>query len=156
MQTLINRKLKPLYMKTRSILFIVLQLIFVTAFAQKITNSKIIGKWQFTQMALVSPKEGFIPTLGEKEAGLMRICMANYTFNEDGSIVLSDEYITKTGVNKATWKLNADQTGIDITYYFTIDASLYPANKNSTETFPWKIESVTNTDLSLKLHKCLW
>ncbi|MBK6520829.1 MAG: hypothetical protein KBG47_01965 [Bacteroidia bacterium] len=140
-------------MKNRSLLFVVLQLMFVATFAQKITNAKIVGKWQFTQMALVSPKQGFIPTLGEKEAGLMRICMANYTFNEDGSVVLSEEYITKTGVNKTTWKLNADQTGIDITYYFTIDPVQYPANKNEKETFPWKIESVTATDLSLIMHR---
>lgn len=140
-------------MKNRLLLFVALQLMFAVTFAQKITSAKIVGKWQFTQMAIVSPKEGFIPTLGEKEAGLMRICMANYTFNADGSVVLSEDYITKTGVNKATWKLSADQTGVDITYNFTIDAVLYPANKNSTETFPWKVESVSNTDLSLKLHR---
>jgi len=140
-------------MKKQLMLFVVLQLFIAATFAQKVTSAKIVGKWQFAQMALVSPKAGFIPTLGEKEAGLMRICMANYTFNEDGSIVLTEEYITKTGITKATWKLNADQTGIDITYFFTIDAELYPSNKNASETFPWKAESVTATDLTLMLHR---
>ena len=138
-------------MKNRSVLFILFQLIFVATYAQKIASAKLIGKWQFAQAAIVSPKVGYIPTFKEKETGLMRICMANYTFNADGSIGLSDEYMTKTGITKASWKLNNEQTGLDITYHFTIDEALYPTNRNSTETLPWKIESVTASDLSLSL-----
>ena len=134
-------------MKNSLILFVMLQFFCSEVNAQKLSNSKVLGKWQFAQITLVSPKQGYIPSFETQETNLMRLSMANYTFNEDGSVVLAEEYTKKTGIVKATWKLNADQTGLDITYYFSEESAKNP------ETLPWKVENVTATDLSLKLQK---
>lgn len=134
-------------MRNTLILFVMIQFFCSEVNAQKLNNAKILGKWQFVQITLVSPKQGYIPSFETQEANLMRMSMTNYTFNEDGSALLTEEYTKKTGITKATWKLNADQTGLDITYQFSEESG------KKDETLPWKVETVTATDLSLKLQK---
>lgn len=136
-------------MRNTFILLLMLRVFCSEVNAQKLSNAKIVGKWQFSQITLMSPKQGYIPSFEAQETNLMRLSMANYAFNEDGSVALAEEYTKKTGITKATWKVNADQTGLDITYHFSEESAKNP------ETLPWKVENVTATDLSLKLQKMI-
>ena len=130
--------------------YLLLNLIALSLSAQKTINTKsVIGTWYFEQITMISPQVGYIPTLEEQEVNLFRICMANYTLNADGSIGLSDEYIRKSGVSKANWKLNEKKTGTDVTYYFILNSELYPRHKQEKETFQWEITSIDENNLIL-------
>ena len=142
-------------MKTRFLLFI--SILFLSVVANNSTlqaqNNKeqIIGDWEFNAITLVSPKTGHLITLEEQEINIMKLCVANYGFKTDGSIVLNEKYMTGLGITKATWKLNSDITEIEITYHFSEDSSINKGNTNNYEKFPWKIDAVSDQELTINL-----
>ncbi len=117
-----------------------------TSQAQNISKEQVIGEWKFVEVTIISPKAGYVPAFAKKEISLTKMCMANYNFNQDGSMVLSEKYMESNGVNSAGWELEGST--INITYNFNEDT---PGHTNKSETLPWSILSVSKETLIIDL-----
>jgi len=132
--------------KTVLVLCTIFMCLGLSTQAQHAEKEQIMGEWKFVEITLKSPKTGYVPAFQDKEIGFMRICMANYNFNQDGSMSLSERYMKNNGANSASWVLEGET--INITYNFNEDT---PGHTNKSETLPWTIVSVSEDTLTIDL-----
>jgi hypothetical protein len=125
-------------MKGMSVTLLIGFMMYTTATkAQNISKDEIIGEWKFVEISLVSPKAGHVLPMGLQEMNQMKMAMANYNFNQDGTIAFSEEYLKNNNYESASWKL--DGSSIFITYKIT-DGSIG---------FKWNVASVSKEELVL-------
>lgn len=114
---------------------------------------QLLGEWKFHEITLRASKDGYLPHIAAQETNIIKLLIANYTFNKDGSITLDLKYIEKQGVKEASWKLGEDGK-LTITYFWTAEKmkeNSIPANENSVE-LAYKLSITPNKELTLNMH----
>lgn len=46
-------------------------------------KTQILGEWKFHEITLRTPKDGFLVHIAEQEVNIIKLLIANYTFNKD-------------------------------------------------------------------------
>ncbi len=143
----------------KTIFITVILLLTSTVFAQSVSKTikkekqvtnPFIGVWEFHEITIRTPKDGYLMRISEREIDLMNLIIANYIFHEDGSIILDPKYMEKQGVKKATWAKD-DSTSITITYFWTAEKQKAKGYTNDYEKITYTIQVVPNQKLSLNL-----
>ena len=133
-------------------------LIITSTYAQSSTTepgnkeikTQLNKEWEFHEITLRTPKDGYLMHIADQETNLMKLFIANYKFNKDGSIILSSKYIEKIGIKKADWEL--DESGkLVITYFFTEDSKANEGNTNNYEKFKYDIETISDEELTINM-----
>lgn len=120
--------------------------------SNKSLKAQLLGKWAFHEITLRTPKDGYLLHIAKQELNIIKLLIANYTFNKGGSIVLDPKYIEKQGVKKASWKLG-DDGKLTITYFWTPEKMKefeIPESENKVE-LDYKINIVQGKELNLNM-----
>ena len=113
-------------------------------------KTQLLGEWKFHEITLRTPKDGFLVHIAAQETNIIKLLIANYTFNKDGSITLDPKYIEKQGVKDASWQLS-DEGKLTITYFWTSEkmkAEGISENENKVE-MDYKVSITPNKELTL-------
>lgn len=116
-------------------------------------KTQILGEWKFHEITLRTPKDGFLMHIADQEVNIIKLLIANYTFNKGGSITLDPKYIEKQGVKEANWKLS-DSGKLTITYFWTAEKMKkndIPASENKVE-LDYKVILTPGKELTLSMH----
>jgi len=120
-----------------------------TAMKQNL-KSQLIGEWKFHQITLITPKDGYLMRISERETAMMNLLVANYTFNENGSITLDSKYMEKQGVKSARWKMD-DLNILSITFFWTAEKQKKEGYTNDYEKIEFKVKISSMKELRLNL-----
>lgn len=113
-------------------------------------KSQLIGEWKFHEITLVTPKDGYLIRISERETAMMNLLVANYTFNENGSIALDSKYKEKQGVKSASWKMDELNT-LTITFFWTVEKQKKADYTNDYEKIEFNVKISSTKKLSLNL-----
>ena len=113
-------------------------------------KSQLIGEWKFHEITLITPKDGYLMRISERETAMMNLLVANYTFNEDGSITLDPKYMEKQGVKSARWKID-DANVLSVTFFWTAEKQQKAGYTNDYEKIDFKVKISSTKKLRLNL-----
>src|SRR5690554_1600510 len=111
-------------------------------------KKQLLQDWKFRYITLVTPKDGYLMHIADQEVHLVKVLIANYSFNVDGSITLDPTYIEKQGVQSAKWEV-MDTENIVITYYWTAKKQEKEGLTNDYEKLEYKIDVISKDQLIL-------
>jgi 23S rRNA A2030 N6-methylase RlmJ len=89
-------------------------------------------------------------TISDKEIAMMNLLVANYAFNEDGSIAIDPKYKEKQGIKEVKWEMK-DAENIVITYYWTTEKQETQNFTNDYEKLEYKIDVISEKELTLNM-----
>ena len=133
-------------------------LIIISTFAQSSTaesgnkdiKTQLNKEWEFHELTVRTPKDGYLIHIADQEINLMKLFIANYTFNKDGSITLSPKYIETIGIKEAKWEID-EYSRLVVTYFFTEDSKANAGNTNNYEKFKYKIDTISDKELTINM-----
>ncbi len=114
------------------------------------TKPQILGTWKFHEITIRTPKDGYLVHIAAQETNIIKLLIANYTFNNDGSITLDPKYIEKQGVKEAKWKFS-DTGKLTITYFWSpekMKENDIPASESKVE-MDYKVTITPGEELTL-------
>ncbi len=120
--------------------------------SNKSLKAQLLGEWVFHEITLRTPRDGYLLHIAKQELNIIKLLIANYTFNKDGSITLDSKYIEKQGVKKASWKLS-DDGKLTITYFWTLEKMKefeIPESENKVE-LDYKVNIIQGKELTLSM-----
>jgi len=115
-------------------------------------KTQLIGEWRFHEITLRTPKDGYLIHIAAQETNIIKLMIANYTFNIDGSIALDPKYIEKQGVKEAKWNLS-DSGKLTIVYFWTPEKMKefgLPESQNKEE-LDYKVNLIPGKELTLNM-----
>ena len=122
----------------------------ITETGNKDIKTQLKREWEFHELTIRTPKDGYLMHIADQEINLMKLFIANYTFNKDGSITLSPKYNETIGVKEAKWEID-EYNRLVITYFFTEDSKANAGNTNNSEKFKYKIDTISDKELTINM-----
>ncbi|MFT6922105.1 MAG: hypothetical protein ACJA1C_001107 [Crocinitomicaceae bacterium] len=113
-------------------------------------KTQLLGEWEFHQITIRTPKDGYLLHIAEQEMNLIKLSIANYSFNVEGSVKFPPEYIELLGLKEAKWN-TTDSKELAITYYFNEDSEFNAGNTNTSETFTYEVIEISNKELTIDM-----
>jgi len=113
-------------------------------------KTQLLGAWKFHEITIRTPKDGYLVHIAAQETNIIKLLIANYTFNNDGSITLDPKYIEKQGVKEAKWKFS-DTGKLTITYFWSpekMKENDIPASESKVE-MDYKVTITPGEELTL-------
>ncbi len=112
-------------------------------------KTQILGEWEFHEITLRTPKDGYLIHIAEQETKLIELSIVNYTFNTDGSVTFPVKYVESLGIKEGKWIIT-ESGELAITYYFNDDSEFNAGNTNKSETFTYKV-SISDEELTIDM-----